>query len=156
MPLFYHELIHLSLALLIGYLVWKKFKQLVPAFAAALSGAFLIDADHLFDYFMTFGFSFNPHYFWNSIQFEVSRKVYVPFHAWEYIIILSIAFFYLDKKFKKKKQTYLKVILSLILALNLGIYSHLIVDTITNGVVPLGYSLIYRAKNNFNLDKIAQ
>lgn len=156
MSLLTHELVHLSISLLIGYFVWQKYKKTLPAFIAALLGGFIVDIDHLFDYYLVFGFNFKPEYFLNSYQFSLSHKVFVPLHAWEWVILLIFFSLYLDKKIKIKKQKVLKLLLSFTLALALGLYSHLIIDTITNDVKPLGYSIIFRAVNNFYSVKISK
>src|SRR3989344_955256 len=104
MYLLKHEAIHLSISLLIGYFVWKKYHKPIPAFAAAILGGFFIDIDHLFDYFLVFGLNFNLDYFLNSYQFISSRKVYVPFHAWEWVILLTYLFWKLETNFKNKKN----------------------------------------------------
>jgi len=154
MDLLLHEIVHLVISLLAGALVWKKYKLALPAFTAALLGGFLIDADHLFDYFLVFGLNFELVKFFSNVQFGISNKVYVPFHGWEYVLLLSLLYLNLEVKFKKKKLYLAKFLLSFILALNLGMYSHLIIDTLTNSVVLPGYSIIYRAVNNFAADKI--
>lgn len=156
MELLIHELGHLGISLLAGFLVWKKYKQPFAAFSAALLGGVLIDADHLFDYILVFGPGFNLRYFFDNIQFSISQKVYVPFHAWEYVLLLSIVYLKLENSFKKKRVSALKFVIPFILALTLGMYTHLIIDTATNNVVLPGYSIIYRALNNFDAVKITK
>jgi len=154
MSLFLHELTHLVISLCIGFLVWKKYKKAFPAFFAAILGGFFIDADHLFDYYLVFGLDFNLKNFLESQQFLLSNKLYVPFHAWEWVALLSFLYLKLDKQPKKRDFKISKYLLSFLLALTLGIYSHLIIDIITNKVVISGYSIIYRAVNNFNSDTL--
>lgn len=155
MHLFLHELVHLLISLAIGFLVWRKYKEPLPAFVAALLGGIYIDADHLFDYYLAFGFNFNLSYFLNSYQFSVSRKIYVPFHAWEWVILLLVLIVILERRYYRHRAKVLKYLLSFFLALTLGIYSHLIIDTVTNDTTLPGYSIIYRVINNFNTDKIS-
>ncbi len=155
MQLLIHELVHLTISLVIFFLIWKQYKKLLPALIGALAGGFFIDSDHLFDYFLTFGLNFNLYYFLNSYQFDISKKIYVPFHAWEYLIILTYFILNLQNKLKKRKSAAIYFLLSFLVSLTLGIYSHLIIDTIDNHVRPLGYSLIYRVVNNFDRDKIS-
>lgn len=154
MDLFLHELAHFSVGLAIGYFVWKKYDHLFISFIAAFLGAFLIDLDHLIDYFLTFGLSFNLEYFLNSYQFEVSQKTIVAFHGWEYVIILSLVYLYLEKVLKKSKSKIKSLILPFILAFTLGMYSHLIIDSLTNDVSMPAYSIIYRMLNNFDTKAI--
>ena len=154
MYLFFHEITHLISSLIAGYLVWKIYKKPIPAFLAGLLGGFFIDLDHLIDYFLTFGFNFNLNYFLQSYQFAVSQKIYVFFHAWEWIILLLIYYSYLKNKQPQHNNSKLSI-LSFILALALGMIAHLIIDTISNSVVPMAYSIIYRALNDFSSAKIS-
>lgn len=155
MHLLLHEIAHLIISLLIGFFVWRIYKKPLPAFIAALLGGFFIDLDHLFDYYLVFGLNFNLRYFLESDHFLLSKKIYVPFHAWEYVILFSIYYLNLVKRFKNTKIKISKYILSFLLALTLGIYSHLIIDTATNNIVLPGYSIIYRAINNYDAEKIS-
>jgi len=155
MHLFLHELVHLLISLAIGFLVWRKYKEPLPAFVAALLGGIYIDADHLFDYYLAFGFNFNLSYFLNSYQFSVSRKIYVPFHAWEWVVLLLALCMILEKYFREHRLKISKYVLALLLSLALGIYSHLIIDMVSNNITLPGYSIIYRVINNFNADKMS-
>ncbi|OGK26061.1 hypothetical protein A2954_02855 [Candidatus Roizmanbacteria bacterium RIFCSPLOWO2_01_FULL_37_12] len=155
MTLFLHESVHILISLIIGYLVWCIYKKPFPSFFAAFLGGVLIDLDHLVDYFFVYGFNFNLVNFLKGYHFDISNKLYVPFHAWEYVVILNILYIYFEKKWKQKKVAVFKIILAFVLALNLGIYSHLIIDTFSNGVESFGYSLIYRALNKFRSDKVS-
>lgn len=154
MALFLHELVHVLLGLLIGYLVWKRGKKLFISFFAAFLGSVLVDLDHLFDYFVAFGLNFNLEYFLNGYAFLVNDKLFVPLHAWELVLLLLIIFKILEKK--PKKTLILKYALSFLLAFSLALYSHLIVDTISNNLVLQGYSLIYRAWNNFEISSFSR
>lgn len=153
MDLFWHETIHIVLSLICGYFVWRKYKRALTSFLAAFAGGVLIDLDHLYDYFLVYGFSFDLNTFLIGRHFELNNKIIVPLHAWELVILLFILFFYLKahKKLRKIKKAYL---LSLILALALGISSHLAFDNITNHIRLPGYFLIYRIANNFEIKKI--
>ncbi len=129
-----------------GYLVWKVWRKPVPSFLAGFLGGVFIDLDHLLDYFLAFGFSFNLSYFLQGYEFLKSDKIYVIFHGWEYLVVLVVLVLLI------KSNLWLK---SAILALFLGSFFHLLVDvTINHGMTFKSYSLSYRMLNNFDLQKI--
>lgn len=149
MELFLHEITHLLLTFTAGICAFyftlknktiKLQKKLILITAGALLGEFLLDTDHLFDYFLAFGTNFHLDYFFQGKMFEKLQKNYVPFHAWELIIIIGISVYF-------SKNIYLKIFLS---SLFFGILFHLVYDTFYNHYTFLGYSLIYRIIHNFN------
>lgn len=146
MSLFLHLFLHILLSIVIGYFVWKQLRNGPAAFLAAFAGGVLIDLDHLIDYFLAFGFSFNPLYFLQGYQFLASDKIYVLFHGWEYVILLG-AFVWLYKR-----NTTIR---SIACSLCLGAFLHLLIDVnVNNGMTLRSYSLIYRATQKFELRKI--
>lgn len=144
MGLFVHELIHFILSFTVGYLVFKRYKKLLPAVISAIIGGVLVDFDHLFDYFIAFGIKFNLVYFTSGYSFLKTDKIYIPLHAWEWVTILLI----LIQFFRSKK------IKSALLAFSLALFFHLVVDIYVNHLTIPGYSIIYRIKNNFELQKL--
>lgn len=142
MPLYLHLLIHLFFALLAGFFVWEKWRKPAISFLAAFAGGFLVDLDHLIDYFLHFGFDFRLDYFFGNRHFIESGKNYIFFHGWEYAVILLIFALILKSK----------TIKSLLLALALGMFFHLSADVYLNRMPFLSYSIIYRATNNFTAD----
>lgn len=146
MNLYLHLLIHFSFSLLAGFIVWRIWKQPLASFAAGISGGFLIDSDHLIDYLSAFGINFNLFQFFSGAQFSNSGKIYVLFHGWEYIILFMSAALIIKQKMRLK---------SAFLALALGIFFHLSADmAINDGMRFRGYSILYRIKNNFAIEKL--
>jgi len=139
------ELLHLALSLLVGLIVFKIWGRPIFSFAAAIAAGFLIDADHLVDYFLAFGWKFNFFHFIEGRQFLESDKLYLPLHGWEFVIVLIvITIIFKNKIFK-----------SVALALGLSLFLHLTADTFWNhGLMFRSYSIIYRAKNNFEVEKL--
>ncbi|NTW13967.1 MAG: hypothetical protein HGA31_02975 [Candidatus Moranbacteria bacterium] len=136
-----HLLMHVFLSLVAGFVVWKIWNKPFVSFAAAVAGGVLIDLDHFIDYFLAFGFSFNPDYFTHGYQFLQSGKIYVLFHGWEYAIILLIGLFFVKRK---------PVLQSVFLALALGMLLHLCFDMFANeGLMFKSYSVLYRIHNDF-------
>ncbi len=145
MDLLFNELIHLLLSLLVGFIVWKIWGKPLASFLAALTAGFLVDTDHLIDYFLAFGLNFRLDYFLSGYHFLKSDKMYIIFHGWEYVIILLALVSIFRSKFLK----------SVFLALSLSLFFHLAFDSFSNeGLTPKSYSIIYRVENNFDLEKL--
>ena len=106
-----------------------------------LVSVLFIDLDHLIDYFLYYGFSFNLHDFALGTQFAYSGKVYVFFHSWELLLLLLTAGFY---QIKKKNNYVLFVI-------TLGMLSHVLYDTAYYSFPLIDYSLVYRIIKNFDI-----
>lgn len=145
MPLTLHIAIHIFLSLAAGFIVWKIYKKPFLAFFFALLSGVAVDLDHFIDYFLAFGFHFRLDYFSQGYQFLKSEKVYVLFHAWEYVIILLIIFLFIKNKTGK----------AIFLSLALGLVFHLSADILIDAAPIKTYSIIYRAENNFEIEKLA-
>lgn len=148
--LFLHLSLHILTGILAGYLVWRIWGKPELSFIFGIAGAFFVDLDHLIDYFLAFGWNFSASwrigYFINGYQFLKSDKVYVLFHGWEYVIILLILAIWVLKN---------KTAKTVFLALALGLFFHLSIDSLTNeGAKISTYSIINRAKNNFELKEL--
>jgi len=139
------EALHLALSLLAGIIVYKIWGNKLVSFIAAIAAGFLIDADHLFDYLLAFGWKFSLMDFLMGRQFLVSDKLYLPLHGWEYVIVLMIIVIV----FKNK------IFRSVALALGLSLFLHLAADTFWNhGLMFKSYSIIYRARNDFETERL--
>ena len=136
-----HEFVHLALSLLVSFFLYRRYRnwKLIPL---CLVFGFLVDVDHLFDYFLYFGTSANINNFFNVNSYvHASGKVYVPLHGWEYIIFFYFAGWIIEKKVK---------IAGLKWAIVLSYSAHLIFDHFSFPHHVLGYSIIYRIYNNFS------
>ncbi len=140
MPLYIHLSIHFLLAVLVGYLCGSVFKQVRLGVVVGIMGGFLIDLDHVLEYFLVFGSTLNLQYFFESRQFLISEKIRLYFHAWEYAPILLL----LAWIFKSKER--LKLIF-ITLAFSGSI--HLISDVFINQFYFRYYSLSYRYQQDF-------
>jgi len=147
MGLLLHELIHLTSSLLAAFFVCRLFNKckLYIAIISSIIAGFLIDFDHLVDYFFAFGIHFNLNYFLKGYQFLKSDRMYIPFHSWELVILLLILFLVLSNF---KNRVVLKTIL---LSFCVALFFHLIADVWVNKIPTTSYFLIYRIKNNFDL-----
>lgn len=144
MSLISHLLIHIILSLIAGFLVFYATKKPI-SFVFSLIGGVAVDFDHFIDYFLAFGCHFRLDYFEKGYQFLKSDKIYVLFHAWEYVIIMAVLAYF----------TRNKLIRAAIISLALGLFFHLGADSALNeGMKPQSYSLIYRTENNFDIERL--
>lgn len=140
-PLLLHLFIHFILAVLAGLLVGHYFNKEKLGIIAGVVGGFLIDLDHVLEYFFVFGPRFNVAYFIEGREFLVSDKIFIIFHAWEYIPILLVIAWCV----RRRKSIYV-----FLLALTFGGMVHLTTDCFMNNYPPRNYSLIYRAAQGFS------
>ena len=140
-PLPLHLFIHFFLAILSGYFAGKYFKNMPLAIFIGFCGGFLIDLDHVLEYFLVYGPHFNFLYLTQGRQFLISDQTRLWFHAWDYLPILLIIGYLL-----RKNKTLKIICFTLALAGSV----HLITDCFINQVSPQFYSLSYRAYYNFS------
>ena len=145
MNLFLHLLIHFFFSLLAGFLVFRIWKKPLASFASAIFGGVLVDSDHLIDYLLAFGYHFRLDYFTQGYQFLKSDKIYILFHAWEYVAVLLLIALLVKNKTAR----------SIALGLGIGLFFHLSTDVVIDAVPIRTYSIIYRAENNFEIQKMA-
>lgn len=98
-----------------------------------------LDIDHLLDYLLTLGFTFDLHAIAEGSYFDISKHTIIPFHSWE----TAIAFCILGWVKKRKKVGLF------ILATGLGMGIHLTVDQIWYNAPWGSYFLIVRFLHNF-------
>jgi len=145
MPLSLHLTIHLTVAIIVGYICGRIFKKPGLGVVMGILGGFLIDLDHVLEYFLVFGPTFNLQYFIESRQFLTSDKIKLFFHAWEYFpILLVLAFIF-------RKRQNLKVIF---FTLAIAGAVHLVSDVFINGYYFKYYSLIYRYQLDYSASEI--
>jgi hypothetical protein len=131
------ELTHLTLSILAGGYIAIIYGNGWAILLAILAGVF-VDIDHLFDYLLYKRFrNLNLHEFFPCEFFNDWAKVILPFHGFEYAIILIIlAFLY------PSSQWWL-------FAISGSLLMHLIYDTISNKPYWPTYFILYRAAKRF-------
>jgi hypothetical protein len=134
-PLPLHLFIHFTLAYLAGLAVGIRFKKVEIGIVAGILGGFLIDLDHLLEYFLFYGWHFNFQYFIEGREFVLSDQIHLWFHAWEYVPIILL-FAYLVRR--------RQALAAFLAALALGGLIHLASDCLINDYSARNYSLIYR------------
>ena len=140
-PLPIHLLIHFILAMLSGYLAGKYFNKLSWGIIAGFCAGFLVDLDHVLEYFLVYGFNFNLVYFLQGRQFLISDKIHLWFHAWEYVLFFLLLAYLLKK---------IKIAKIIFISLGLALSVHLLSDSFINKYPPLFYTLSYRAGADFS------
>lgn len=141
-----HLLVHFILAALSG-LFCAFFLQgpLGWGLLIGIAGGFLIDLDHVLEYFFVFGLKFNLQSFLKSQQFLKSDKIYLVLHAYEYFpLLILMAYFF------RHNQSLFFVFLTLALS---GLV-HLLSDSVINNFPIKNYSIIYRASKNFSAPRL--
>lgn len=134
-PLLRDEIIHGIFAIPAAFFIWHKTKSIKRVCVLFLM-VYLIDLDHLIDFWNYWGFNFDVRKFFDIAYFRLSSTAYVLLHAWEWVILLSFI------ALKRGWRSYYTVT-----ALAIG--SHLLYDMITvNSIV--FYSIIFRAYNQFS------
>ena len=145
MPLFIHLFIHFFLAVLVGYLVGWHFKRIPWGVLVGILGGFLVDLDHVLEYFLVYRFNFNLIYFLQGREFLVSDRIHLWWHAWEYVILLVFI-----ARLAKKQLLVSTIAVTLACALSV----HLLTDSVINKYPPRFYSLSYRSEQNFSAQKL--
>ncbi len=141
MPLSLHLLIHFTLAVFAGYLAGLHFKKIELGILVGFLGGFLIDLDHVLEYFLVNGLHFNLIYFLQGRQFLISDKIHLWFHAWEHVLLLLL----LSLAFKRNKVSE-----TIFITFAFAASVHLLTDSVINKYPPKFYSLLHRAEVNFS------
>ncbi len=142
--LFYHEIPHFILTVIIAGAFYWKFRDWRLVLTCFLMGI-LIDVDHLFDFWAYSGVGSNIFKMFSYDYFRQSQKVYVLLHGWEFLPFWWLIGRYLNQRLKIKGLEW---------ALTIAYFGHLLVDQFSGYTSNLfAYSLIYRILIKFDLGK---
>ena len=137
---------HMPAAVAVGGVFWWLDGN--PAHVAiALAFGWLVDADHLCDYLIWLkrsGAKVSARDFVSGRFFKDSRKVYVPFHAWEWVLMLGLL--------AGTAGGYAAHLYCAAFAL----LAHLIQDQLTNSPRTFGYSISYRFYHGNRIDRFCR
>ncbi len=141
MTLFKHVFIHFALAAIVGiigfYITGSRGIGMFLLFlSSSVLGGFLIDLDHLIDYFFAFGFDFNLNHFFKGYQFLKTDKVYVLLHSFEIYFLITVGGLLIQNNY--------------IIVFAQALLVHLFSDIIINKLPFRMYSFIYRFVHNFD------
>ena len=134
------EIYHFIAAILAGVLIYLLFGQLTLSFLTFMI-SFFVDVDHVLDYLFAEGFKVDVISFFSGAFFGKWKKIVLPFHAWEYVLILLILFWVWGNP--------------LFAAIAVALFSHYSVDFLTNKVTKPAYFLLYRISVGFDIKKIS-
>lgn len=135
-----HELTHFFPSLLVGILLFLRYKNIKLIIISLFMG-FFIDIDHLFDYFFWAGLHFNFSEFLNpALYVHGSQKIFVFLHGWEFLIPL----FYLGYRLNKKSP-------GTAFAILIPYMIHMAIDQFSGTRTPFSYFFIHRLINNFSI-----
>ena len=129
---------HLIIALIISFFLYRKTKDLRLVFLCVFV-SFAIDLDHLFDFWLGYGFSLDLVKFFEIDYFRINQGVFVPFHSWELVGLI----FLLSKFVKKYKWV--------LFTIALAMFAHILWDTISYKIIPIDYFLVFRASRGFKI-----
>ena len=130
-----HEIMHGLITLPFAVFIYFKTKS-IKLFLLTLITTYLIDLDHLVDYFLYYGLRFNFTEFLSFKYVTETSSAVIPFHGWEWVAMLGLLAWQ-ERKFSSIKA-----------AVALGALSHLIWDSYGIGSI-LFYSIFYRVINEF-------
>jgi len=133
--LFADELMHGFINILFAGIFYYKCRNIKMS-ALVLFVTYIIDIDHLVDYFLFYGVNFSFSTFISLDYFGITQRAVVPFHAWEWVVLL-VMYSTQTKKYKL-----------LLRAIATGMFAHLIWDSITVGT-PIFYIILYRISQSF-------
>ncbi|MBU1061794.1 MAG: hypothetical protein KJ952_03630 [Candidatus Omnitrophica bacterium] len=133
---------HAVISLTVGGILYYYSHSLAGFLGLLLTGIF-VDLDHYIDYVREQGISFDYMKIYSTCKDgdKHFKKLTLILHSYELVIFLwlAIVFFNLNIMWQ-----YITV----------GLTLHLVVDQITNRVVPLAYFFSYRVAKNFETKKI--
>ena len=122
-------------------LIYKEFKDMRYFLVGTLTAIFL-DMDHVLDYLIFNHFSrFNLREFLTCEFYASAGIAHVYFHGWEYLVLLLLAFICTKKG----------VVKNVLFALALGMFAHLLFDTIINGLPDYFYFITLRSVHQYKM-----
>ncbi len=136
---FKDESIHFIAAIAVFVVLLIYYNNMAFALVGFLS-SLIVDIDHLFDYFLVKGFTFDVKAVFTGEVFAASKKIILPLHGWEYAAILLFVFYVTRNP--------------VFVSISLGLFIHYLVDFFTNHVEPLSYFIIYRILIGFDIKRI--
>ncbi|MBD3366163.1 hypothetical protein GF360_02340 [candidate division WWE3 bacterium] len=149
--LLFTEILHFLGALALFLLFLRFYKWYIAGFSFLFG--FLIDVDHLFDYFYFMKFfnrGFNLRDFL-SAQSVTTGKIFIPFHGWEWVVLLlllALLFRALLNSGTLKKDFW-KILAQILFVAGTSLFTHILTDYFTNEVGFGAYSFFWRWSNGF-------
>lgn len=132
-----HLLGHFLIGLSVGFIFYLETGDPWLVVVSVLAN-FLIDLDHLFDYWVATGFNLKAREFFKVDYFEINKKVYVPFHSWELVVVIFLLSLFPS--------------LSWIgLTISVSLFFHIVWDAFSYKINGRSYFLIWRFLHEFKI-----
>lgn len=131
---------HTAVSVAISGILFMIFKSWGMSVACFLSGIF-IDLDHIIDYSREHGWSLDIRKFFRINHTCQYNRIVLIWHAWEWIILLVLGAWISDWP-------------DWMTGLIVGLTSHLVLDTFSNGTNLWCYSILWRWRKRFEFDVI--
>lgn len=125
----------------LGAVFWAKSRD---PWTMVLSLAFgvLVDLDHFIDYWFSEGrVCFDLHTFLRTRYWKKSGRLFVLFHAFEYLPLVFLVW----RALKGRRWA---------VAATVAMSSHVLADHFVNELRPLGYFILYRVMHGFRADEL--
>ncbi len=125
----------------LGAVFWAKSRD--PwTFVLSMAFGVLVDLDHLIDYWYSEGrITFDVHTFLRTRYWQRSGRLFVVFHAFEYLPVVFLVW----QAMKGRRWA---------VAATAAMSSHLLADHLVNELKPLGYFILYRLAHGFRSDEL--
>lgn len=127
---------HITVSTIVSVILYMIYKSWGLSIASLLTGIF-IDLDHIIDYLIAHGSRIHPREFLLYFYKEKHRKITLLFHAWEWLLCLSI-------------MTVFTEFNPWISGACVGYGHHIIADYIYSKTSFRSYSFFWRWKNRFD------
>src|SRR5574342_343076 len=127
---------HLGVSIITGVTTFLATRDMYSSISCLLAG-WLVDIDHIWDFYKNVGKGFNIKRFVNAFDNGEIKKAYLYLHSYELLFGLIFLCFF----------THFNYLLSFT---TLGFAIHLVFDQVFNPVKPLTYFITYRILNSYN------
>ncbi len=131
---------HSAVSCIVALGIYGVSRSTAAALASLITGI-LTDLDHIIDYCLTHGLSFNIPHFFKSFSSGHYKHIFLLFHGWEHLAVLAVAAWLLNWN-------------PWLLGLTIGYAQHLAGDQLFNPGAPLKYSIVWRWKNGFLFSRL--
>jgi hypothetical protein len=126
---------HITLSAMVSSILFVFFKSWVLSLSSFITG-FLIDIDHLIDYWREYGFRINVKEIFSVFTYKKLNNLTMYLHGWEWLILLCMSAWLTNWNLW-------------VIGILTGYAHHIFTDQIGNKPPALGYFLFWRWKKGF-------
>lgn len=131
---------HVSVSIITGVVTYVSTGAISPSIACFLVG-WLVDVDHIWDYYKNAGRDFSIKRFMNTFENNEIKKVYLYFHSYELLFVLTVSCFISHFNYLLSFTT-------------MGFAIHLFFDQIFNSAKPCAYFITFRILQGYRTENI--